>query len=254
MSEENSQPPEVVEDDPPIEEVPVSSWEMWRKSPSPASMSAVIRSVEPVIKSSVRRYPGVSENLLRGEAKRLTVQAVKTFDPAQGTTLSTHVFNHLRPLARFSEKATKAISVPRDLKADVGKFVRARKDFEEENGREPSDGEIQDILGINSKRLGKLNAGSFFEMPEGQMEGAMDVIPEESARLNLHVDYVYHDLAPRDKLIMDYRMGRNGRPVKEANEIAQILKMDPSHVRKRANMISSRILEGLNDHDSTDHA
>jgi DNA-directed RNA polymerase specialized sigma subunit len=236
--------PTPIEEDPVIE-VPMSSWESWKKAPSPAAMSTAIKSIDPVISSAVRRHPGINENLLMGEAKRLAVQAIKSFDPVQGTSLSTHVFNHLRPLSRFAERATKAVSVPRDFKAEVGGFVKARRDFEEENGREASDGEMRDILGINAKRLAKLNAGTFYEMPEGQIEGAVEQEDDESPKLNLWADYVYHDLSPRDKLIMDYRMGRNGKPIKEPQEIAAILKMDPSHVRKRTKSIAQQILDGL---------
>lgn len=224
-----------------------SSWETWSRTPNPHTLSGVLKSVGPVIQTAVSRYPGINKNLMMGESKRLAIQAIKTYDPARGTSLSTHVFGHLKPLGRFAEKETKVVSVPRDFKTEVASFIKARQGFMEEEGREPSDAEMQDMLGIGKKKLQKLNVGAFYEMPEGQTESDIDIgQQDDSPSLNLWVDYVYHDLPARDKMIMDYRLGKNGRPVKEPNEIAAIMKIDPSYVRKRTTAISKQILEGLN--------
>jgi len=222
-----------------------AAWDMWKKSPSPASMSAVIHSIEPVISGAISRYPGISPGLMRGEAKRLAVQAVKSFDPSAGASLATHTFGHLRSLGRFAERATKVVQVPRDFRTEVASFVKAKQDFTESEGREPSDSEMQDLLGIDKKRLRRLTAGAFYELPEGQVEGDINV-EDDSPELSLWTDYVYHDLPERDKTIMDHRLGRNGRKMLEPNEIAQVMGLDPSYVRKRTKAISNRILEGLN--------
>jgi DNA-directed RNA polymerase specialized sigma subunit len=242
---ETAQPTEM---DLPVPEAPKaeSSWEMWSKNPTPANLSSVLRSIDPVISGSISRYPNISPSLLRSESKRLAIQAVKSYKPGTGASLSTHVFGHLRPLGRFAERTTRVINVPRDFKTEVASLVRARQDFMESEGREPSDSEIQDILGVSKSKLRKLNAGAFYELPEGQVEGDIDVEGSESPELNLWTEYVYHDLPERDRMIMDHRLGRNGRPILEPNQIAQVMGIDPSYVRKRTTAISKKILEGLN--------
>lgn len=226
------------------------AYSRWKVAPSPHSMSDVLKGVEPVIKSQISRFPGTNETLLRSEARRLAVQAVKTYDPAHGSSLQTHVFNHLRPLARFTQKTSRAVTVPRDAREGIANLMRAKQDFMEEHGREPSDAELQDLTGLSGDKFSRLSGMAFYEMPEGKQETPVAVTPEDS-RIGMWTDFVYHDLPNRDRLIMDYRLGRNGRPVTDVNKIAAILKVDPSYVHKRVKSIASQILQGVQEHSHT---
>jgi hypothetical protein len=167
-----------------------------------------------------------------------------TVDPTAGTSLSTHVFNHLRPISRFAQKTMRVVSVPRERSEDIGRLVKFENDFLEENQREPMDHEVQDHFGIGADKLKNLRGGTFFEFPEGGTEGSVEVDPGES-RLARWSQFVYHDLVPRDRAIMDHRMGNGGRPVLSPEEIAAKLHLDVSYVRKRAAAISQKILEGI---------
>lgn len=223
----------------------MSAWSSWKQSPNPNSLSTALRSVDPVIEKSVSRYPGMNKSLMRSQAKSLAIQAFKTYDPESGASLSTHVFNHLRPLSRFADRQTKVVSVPRDFRAQVSGFIKFKQDFLEEQGREPSDDEIANRMGLSKKQIAKLNQGSFYELAEGGTEAPVEVSSDDDA-LGTWVEFVYHDLPERDKLIMDYRIGRNGKPVLSAEQIAQKMNIDPSYVRKRSAVISKRILDGVN--------
>lgn len=222
----------------------VSSWERWKSSPSPQTLSAVVREVTPIISNAASRYPGINPHLMNSEGKRLAIQAIQSYDPSAQASLGTHVFNHLRPLGRFAQKTARAVSVPRDRSEAVGRLLKFEQEFAEEFQREPLDHEIQDQLGVSADRLGKLRRGVFFEFPEGGVEDSIEVDPGES-RLARWSHLVYHDLPPRDRLIMDYRMGNGGRAQLSPEEIATKMKLDVSYVRKRAAAISQKILEGV---------
>ena len=220
------------------------TWRRWKAAPTPHNLSAVLATVKPVIASAASRFPGASPELVQSEGRRLAIQAAQSFDPEAGTSFNTHVFNHLRPIGRFAQKVTRAISVPREKGREISGFVKFNRDFLEDNGREPSDHEIRDHLGISNKKLQALRNGEFYEFAEGQTENPMEVDPGES-RLSRWTDLVYHDLPDRDRLIMDHSLGRNGREQLDANQIAAKMKIDPSYVRKRTLVIANRILEGL---------
>lgn len=222
----------------------VGAWDRWSKAPSPASLSGVLKTVKPVIDGAVARNKGVNEGLLRSEAKRLAIQAFKTFDPAAGASLNTHVFGHLRSLGRFSQKMTRAIDVPRERNEEIGRLVKFERDFQEQNLRDPLDEEVQDHFGISSKKLTKLRGGVFYEFPEGGLEGDLEFDPEES-RLARWSAFVYQDLPPKDRLIMDHMTGAGGRPPLSPNDLAAKMGLDPSYVRKRAATIAQKILEGV---------
>jgi DNA-directed RNA polymerase specialized sigma subunit len=247
-----SQPDDITEEQPwmPTADVDglapssADTWQKWKAAPSPHTMSAVLATVKPVIESAAGRFPGLNSDLMQSEGRRLAIQAVQSFDPTAGTSLNTHVFNHLRPLSRFAQKTRRAISIPRERGQEVSGFVKFNRDFLEENGREPSDHELMDGLGVSAKKLQSLRNGEFYEFAEGQTENSLEVDPGES-RLARWTDLVYHDLPDRDRLIMDYRLGRNGREVLEPEAIAVKMGLDASYIRKRTTAISQRILEGV---------
>lgn len=222
----------------------MDAWGRWKSAPTPHNLSAVLSTVKPIIASAASRFPGASPELLQSEGRRLAAQAVQSFDPSAGTSLTTHVFNHLRPIGRFAQKVTRAVSIPRERGREISSFVKFNHDFLEENGREPSDDEIRDHLGVSNKKLQTLRNSEFYEFPEGQTENSIEVDPGES-RLSRWTSLVYHDLPQRDRLIMDLSLGRNGRKPMDVNQIAQQMKMDPSYIRKRTLAISKRILEGV---------
>lgn len=225
-----------------------AEWEQWKKSPTPGHMALALRSVAPTIEGAVRRFPNINAGVVQGEAKRLAIHAIKTFDPQQGASLSTHIFNHLRPLARTTQEMTRAVTVPRKAREDYARYSRVKNDFLEENGRDPHDSELQDILGIPRKRLAKLHQMGAYEFPEGGLEDSPDVGDPEDRRLNLWADYVYHDLNDRDKLLMDMKLGRNGQSVLDSKDVAVKLGIHHTYVNRRAMEIADRILNGVNSH------
>ncbi len=140
---------------------------------------------------------------------------------------------------------SRAVGVPRDAREEYGKLARAEKDFYEEHNRHPTEFDLQDQLGMTRDRMTKLRQLGKYEFAEGALESAPDVQAEDP-KLNLWAEYVYHGLNDRDRLIMDHRMGRNGREILDTNALATKLGIDPTYVNRRAGDIAQKILDGLN--------
>src|ERR1035437_10991777 len=75
-----------------VETASIHACNNCRKSPNPNSMASVLNTVKPVISGALKKYPGVNSGVLSGEAKRLAIAAIKTYDPSHGATLQTHVY------------------------------------------------------------------------------------------------------------------------------------------------------------------
>jgi hypothetical protein len=244
----NTQP--VVVD--PADEAPDASprghqeWSQWKAAPTPGNLSLTLKALDPVISKAVSRYPKFHPAVMNAEAKRLAIGAIRSFDPNESASLSTHVFNHLRPMSRFSEEASRAVVIPREARTDVANLSKMQRDFMEENNREPNDSEIQDALGISGKKLTKLRNLSHYEFAEGALEESPES-QQDDPMVRIWADYVYHDLNPRDKAIMDHRLGRNGRPVLSTEETAAKLGIHPTYVNRRAQEIAEKILRGINE-------
>lgn len=221
------------------------AWKQWNAAPNPRTMSIALKTVQPVIDRAVARFPKFNKAVLQGEAKRLAIQAVKTFNPSESASLSTHVFNHLRPLARFTQSASRAVTVPEKAGLMLGALKRAEKDFYEQYNREPTDAELQDLTGMPAKQMANVRRFDRFELAEGAMEAPLDM-PEEDPKIGMWADYVYQDLGSLDQSIMDHRTGRHGKQILGTDELAAKLKVHPTYINRRAAQIAQRILDGVN--------
>ena len=222
----------------------VELWQRWKESPSPQSMAMVVNSVRPVIDKSVSRFPNYNPAVLGGEAKRLTISAIKTYDPERGTSLNTHVYSHLKAMNRHTQGLTSSVGKSRLETQRTAKYLGAVKDLSEMNNREPSDSEVQDFLGVNNKEIKKMRLASRGEFSEGQVE----FLPgqREDPRVSMWTDYIYNDQDATGKLIMDYKMGRNGRQQMTTEQTAKILGLNPDYVNRKAGTIANKILSGVN--------
>jgi hypothetical protein len=105
-----------------------------------------------------------------------------------------------------------------------------------------------DGLGMTPKQLKLVNSIVKYEIPEAQLENYdfEDPQSEYSHKLNLWSEYVYNDLSPKGKKIMDMKMGRNGHPPMTNVEVAQRLGIPQKEVAMYSELIARSILDGIN--------
>ena len=226
---------------------PEALWHEWKKRPTQENLSRTVKGFERMAMNVVGQQKSVNQSLLKSRARLLVANAVKTFDPSKGTQLSTHVYNHLRPLNRSSKDMTEIAPLSRYYSDESAKLISFVNGFTEENGREPDDLEIRDALGISGARLKKLNQTIKYEIPESQIVGGIeDEEDQDQNRLNQWTEYVYNDLDPVGRKILDMKLGRNGRSPSSNEDIAIKLNMSPADVSNKAARIAKSILDGVN--------
>ena len=226
----------------------LENWSAWSQKPTSNNLMSVVNGFDGLMNTSIGQQKNVNRSMLKSRAKLLTIDAIKTFDPSSGANLSTHVYNYLRPINRESKDMTEIAPMSRHYSDESAKMINAVTSFAEDNGREPDDSEIRDMLGISQKRLEKLNKIVKYEIPESQIVGGMEDedVDEQSNKLNLWTDYVYHDLGTKDKKILDFKLGRSGHPEMSNEEIAVKLQTSPMEISNRSAYIAVKILEGMN--------
>ena len=69
--------------------------------------------------------------------------------------------------------------------------------------------------------------------------GIASAIPGQTTAQDAWLDFVYGDLSPVDKLVMDMTLGRNGRKRTSTQEIARKLNISPGAVSQRAAKIQT---------------
>ena len=232
----------------------LKAWSRWKESPSPQRMADTLHAVDPVIQRSVSRFPRYHPAILSGEAKRLAIGAIKTYDPALGTALATHLYHHLKPLGRNLANLSRAIPLSRLERERAAKFLGGQNDLREDLGREPSDAELQDHLKVDAGNLTKMRLAARGEVAEGQADhlGASDEHHEDTSRLSLWSDYVYHDATPTEQSIMDLSLGRNGHPQHDGLQIAAKLGFTPQYVNRKREELAKRIIAGMQAHEAAE--
>lgn len=214
------------------------TYDTWRRSPSTSNAKRVLDVMKPDMERAIRVAGGQPSPLTLGMAKRVVLDAMRSYAPQKDASFRTHASNQLRQLTRPIRGTKFTTKIP-DMRARVAASVRSvSADLEAEHGREPSDMELADRLGIPLKHVQQARGGVTPEVVTADVEA-----PEEIKESDLIKDMVYYSLPERDQVLMEYLFGFNGVKPKSTNEVARLLRVTPGAVSQRASKIRQLLQE-----------
>lgn len=223
-----------------------SAYDTWVASPTPENLKSVLDDLDPTINSEIQRFSG-PKPLLRSRARALAIKAIRTYDPSSGTKLRSWVVTQLQPLSRYNN-ALKPVYAPEEAARKAYAVSQARESFVDEYGRDPTDEELADAVGISVARLRKVRKMTPAVVNEPQAtdsedDNTPDYAVYRSNPAQAASDMVYGGLDERDRRIFDLRTGSHGQKATSGQDIASLLRVSPAFVTQRANAIASRILD-----------
>jgi DNA-directed RNA polymerase specialized sigma subunit len=241
--------PRIIADDQPMSPIE-QGYMQWSSNPIPKNMNHVVGQLQPTINKAIQTFAPGSGELVKGRARYLAMEAVKSYDPSRGAKLESHVMNHLQGLRRYSNQSRIVMKQSERKRREYYELMRIEREFYDENGREPSADELSDKLGISPRKLevirgygvrsiGTEAASGGSEGDSGQLGTNMQD-PED-----IWISYVYHDLSSIDQQIMDWKIGLHGKPQLSNQDIAKRLGISPPAVTQRARRISKKLEEGM---------
>lgn len=213
-------------------------WVRYQKGDDTASLE-VLKELDKTIGQGIATYAG-GDDSYKTQARILALQAVKSYDPTMGTNIKSHVFNHLHRLQRLSAQRGNLTHVPEVAATQRASLAKARKEYEIDNGVEPTVEELATMTGISRKRINDLanylpvTSDSMTVSPEGDSLAAS----REDHALNLYDNYIYDSLDRTDKKIYEWSTGYGGAPILQQTEMAAKLGISTAAVSKRAKNIS----------------
>lgn len=146
-------------------------WEAWHKDPSSANLNALLNQLGPLITKEVQRSSGtLPESALRAEGKKWAIKAIKSFEPARGYKLSTHVTNYLQRVRRLNYQYQNVARLPESKQLQFREYNDARNSLEESLGRQPTEDELAAHLGWGKKNVVKYSKMLFKDFLESQGE------------------------------------------------------------------------------------
>jgi len=222
----------------------------WKANQTPETNTKILQAVQPVIDTALTSYAGAAHSpSVRSQAKLMALKALGTYSPERGNVRN-HLLSQMQSLRRVAAKDQNIIGLPEQVGLDFQHITQAENELQDSLGREPTEDELADYTNLSRRRIQKIRA---FHQPisegavsrineEGDVSGDISSsVPGARRADDAWLDFVYGDLGPTDKLIMDMTLGRNGKRRAATQDIARRLNITPGAVSQRAAKIQAML-------------
>ena len=225
----------------------MESYNQWIENPTKENMANIIKDLDYTITSEIQGYKG-PKSLLKGRAKMLAASAVKTYDPASKAHLKSWIVTNLQPLRRYSNQLSPEYT-PEVTGRDAAELNKRKLELEDDLGYEPSAQDLADHIGMNIKKVKRLQKATRVIMNNGQIptdaETGSPTFTEPGINDNLGeaIEVVTSSLDPRDLKIYKYSQGSRNNPPMSGIEIAKRLGVSAAYISNRLKDIRQRIVQ-----------
>jgi RNA polymerase primary sigma factor len=186
------------------------------------------------------------------------MKAVERFDPAKGGKLSTYGSWWIKQsIKRALANQSKTIRLPVHLVDKISKMRRTAMKLQEEFGREPTDEELGEELGISASRVSQLRTAAIrpasLDAPIGDDDSNnfAEVVQDENAEtpyerleektVTRMLQEMVKTLDEREATILRYRFGLDGGPEKTLEEVGQKFGVTRERVRQIQNIALAKL-------------
>jgi len=207
-----------------------------------------------------RDYEGIGLPLLDliSEGNIGLMKAVERFDPAKGGKLSTYGSWWIKQsIKRALANQSKTIRLPVHLVDKISKMRRTAMRLQEELGREPTDEELGEELGITASRVAQMRMAAIrpasLDAPIGDEDSNnfAEVVQDETAdtpyeqleekTVTRMLQEMVKTLDPREATILRARFGLDGGPQKTLEEVGQKFGVTRERVRQIQNIALKKL-------------
>jgi len=217
-----------------------------------------------------RDYEGIGLPLLDliSEGNIGLMKAVERFDPAKGGKLSTYGSWWIKQsIKRALANQSKTIRLPVHLVDKISKMRRTAMRLQEEFGREPTDEELGEELGITAARVAQMRMAAIrpasLDAPIGDEDSNnfAEVVQDESAdtpyeqleekTVTRMLQEMVKTLDPREATILRSRFGLDGGSQKTLEEVGQKFGVTRERVRQIQNIALKKLRKMIEKMETT---
>ncbi len=190
------------------------------------------------------------------------MKAVERFDPNKGGKLSTYAAWWIKQsIKRALANQSKTIRLPVHMVDKISKMRRVAMVLSEELGRDPTDDELSEEIGIDRGKLAQLKAASLrpasLDAPISEDDNTEfgEIVGDDSAQTpfellshkNMHgqLDTLLEVLDDRERKIIDARFGLEGQKPKTLEEVGQEFGVTRERIRQLQNIALKKLRRAL---------
>ena len=190
------------------------------------------------------------------------MKAVERFDPNKGGKLSTYAAWWIKQsIKRALANQSKTIRLPVHMVDKISKMRRVAMVLSEELGREPTDEELSEEIGIDRAKLSQLKSAALrpasLDAPIGEDDNTQfgEIIGDEKARtpldllshknMHMQLDGLLEVLDERERKILDARFGLAGEKPKTLEDVGQEFGVTRERIRQLQNIALKKLRRAL---------
>jgi len=183
--------------------------------------------------------PG-GDPVIRAKAKIYAADAIRNYDPKSGTKLRTYLYSQLQKLKQDAAASTMPVTLPYKRFALTKQLAQDEGDLRAELGRDPTEFELADRLGISTRRLRNLRSASVKVAPEVSLTDEEGEPVESGVESSVPVDAALEatkmSLEPLNQKILEKLLEG-----KKYTQIAKELKISPAAITYRLEFIRNML-------------